>query len=193
MNLRDLGVTAARAGNLQSKIILKTKDSKSSQAMDSIETGDNDSQPARRRGPGRPPKDGIMSKRERAELAREQKLLPSARPTEVSHHLHSKCPRPGRQLPKNLLFLSHQQTNHPRSGSTPRERSRMAHQWILPFPQRKAARCLWSPRKNMSSPHRSKSANRHGHHLPTILRSLLTMPRIWQNRRTTTPFSSLML
>lgn len=31
-------------------------------------------QPARRRGPGRPPKDGIMSKRERAELAREQKL-----------------------------------------------------------------------------------------------------------------------
>ncbi|KLJ07811.1 hypothetical protein EMPG_16722 [Blastomyces silverae] len=32
------------------------------------------SQPARRRGPGRPPKDGIMSKRERAEIAREQKL-----------------------------------------------------------------------------------------------------------------------
>ncbi|PGH14036.1 hypothetical protein AJ79_03305 [Helicocarpus griseus UAMH5409] len=31
-------------------------------------------QPARRRGPGRPPKDGIMSKRERAEIAREQKL-----------------------------------------------------------------------------------------------------------------------
>ncbi|KAI5284216.1 hypothetical protein KEM54_001519, partial [Ascosphaera aggregata] len=30
--------------------------------------------PAKRRGPGRPPKDGIMSKRERAELAREQKL-----------------------------------------------------------------------------------------------------------------------
>ena len=30
-------------------------------------------QPVRRRGPGRPPKDGIMSKRERAELAREQK------------------------------------------------------------------------------------------------------------------------
>ncbi|KAJ5861555.1 Winged helix-turn-helix transcription repressor DNA-binding [Penicillium soppii] len=55
-----------------SKLILKTKDSKSSQTMDSIE--DNDSQPARRRGPGRPPKDGIMSKRERAELAREQKL-----------------------------------------------------------------------------------------------------------------------
>ncbi|EER44309.1 forkhead domain-containing protein [Histoplasma capsulatum H143] len=31
-------------------------------------------QPVRRRGPGRPPKDGIMSKRERAEIAREQKL-----------------------------------------------------------------------------------------------------------------------
>ncbi|EGD84627.1 hypothetical protein H112_08342 [Trichophyton rubrum D6] len=29
---------------------------------------------AKRRGPGRPPKDGIMSKRERAEIAREQKL-----------------------------------------------------------------------------------------------------------------------
>ncbi|KAK2751757.1 hypothetical protein FQN55_009198 [Onygenales sp. PD_40] len=35
---------------------------------------DASSQPARRRGPGRPPKDGIMSKRERAEIAREQKL-----------------------------------------------------------------------------------------------------------------------
>lgn len=30
--------------------------------------------PPKRRGPGRPPKDGIMSKRERAEIAREQKL-----------------------------------------------------------------------------------------------------------------------
>ncbi|KAJ5750082.1 hypothetical protein N7533_007110 [Penicillium manginii] len=41
----------------------------------SIESGgDKGEQPARRRGPGRPPKDGIMSKRERAELAREQKI-----------------------------------------------------------------------------------------------------------------------
>jgi hypothetical protein len=55
------------------KFILKTKDPRSSQAMDPIEPGDDSSQPARRRGPGRPPKDGIMSKRERAELAREQK------------------------------------------------------------------------------------------------------------------------
>lgn len=31
-------------------------------------------QPQKRRGPGRPPKDGIMSKRERAEIAREQKI-----------------------------------------------------------------------------------------------------------------------
>ncbi|ODH48539.1 hypothetical protein GX48_05302 [Paracoccidioides brasiliensis] len=35
---------------------------------------ESSAQPARRRGPGRPPKDGIMSKRERAEIAREQKL-----------------------------------------------------------------------------------------------------------------------
>ncbi|KAJ6011222.1 Winged helix-turn-helix transcription repressor DNA-binding [Penicillium sp. IBT 35674x] len=51
------------------KIVLKTKDSDSK--AQSVESGD---QPARRRGPGRPPKDGIMSKRERAELAREQKI-----------------------------------------------------------------------------------------------------------------------
>ncbi|KAJ6005046.1 Winged helix-turn-helix transcription repressor DNA-binding [Penicillium herquei] len=53
------------------KIVLKNKDADSS-ALPSIE-GSGD-QPARRRGPGRPPKDGIMSKRERAELAREQKM-----------------------------------------------------------------------------------------------------------------------
>ncbi|OOQ91770.1 hypothetical protein PEBR_09445 [Penicillium brasilianum] len=57
------------------KIILKTKDSDSSKAMSSVEAGgENGGQPTRRRGPGRPPKDGIMSKRERAELAREQKM-----------------------------------------------------------------------------------------------------------------------
>ncbi|OGE53096.1 hypothetical protein PENARI_c008G09628 [Penicillium arizonense] len=55
------------------KLSLKMKDTDSSKAMESIEA-DNGSQPARRRGPGRPPKDGIMSKRERAELAREQKM-----------------------------------------------------------------------------------------------------------------------
>ncbi|KAJ5648296.1 hypothetical protein N7490_004668 [Penicillium lividum] len=52
------------------KIVLKTKDS-DSKAHSVESSGD---QPARRRGPGRPPKDGIMSKRERAELAREQKI-----------------------------------------------------------------------------------------------------------------------
>lgn len=36
--------------------------------------GNQEIVPPKRRGPGRPPKDGIMSKRERAELAREQKL-----------------------------------------------------------------------------------------------------------------------
>ncbi|EEP77136.1 conserved hypothetical protein [Uncinocarpus reesii 1704] len=40
----------------------------------SHEESQTSSQPTRRRGPGRPPKDGIMSKRERAEIAREQKL-----------------------------------------------------------------------------------------------------------------------
>ncbi|KAJ5158425.1 Winged helix-turn-helix transcription repressor DNA-binding [Penicillium coprophilum] len=68
-----LGSDSGESREPSKKIILKTKDPKSSQTMDSIEPGDNDSQPARRRGPGRPPKDGIMSKRERAELAREQK------------------------------------------------------------------------------------------------------------------------
>ncbi|KAJ5728373.1 hypothetical protein N7493_004703 [Penicillium malachiteum] len=54
------------------KIILKNKDA-DSKALPSIE-GSGDQPAARRRGPGRPPKDGIMSKRERAELAREQKM-----------------------------------------------------------------------------------------------------------------------
>lgn len=56
------------------KIILKTKDTDPAKPVPSIEGSGDSSQPARRRGPGRPPKDGIMSKRERAELAREQKL-----------------------------------------------------------------------------------------------------------------------
>ncbi|KAJ5481293.1 hypothetical protein N7475_000105 [Penicillium sp. IBT 31633x] len=69
-----IGSDSGESREPSKKLIFKTKDHKSAQAMDSIETGDNDSQPARRRGPGRPPKDGIMSKRERAELAREQKI-----------------------------------------------------------------------------------------------------------------------
>ncbi|PKX92022.1 forkhead domain protein [Aspergillus novofumigatus IBT 16806] len=57
------------------KLVLKTKESDPSRPVPSIEgTGDGAQHPVRRRGPGRPPKDGIMSKRERAELAREQKL-----------------------------------------------------------------------------------------------------------------------
>ncbi|KAI9373724.1 hypothetical protein BJX61DRAFT_368711 [Aspergillus egyptiacus] len=54
------------------KLVLKTKDAdgRPGQSMESP----GEQPPVRRRGPGRPPKDGIMSKRERAELAREQKL-----------------------------------------------------------------------------------------------------------------------
>ncbi|PYI34619.1 hypothetical protein BP00DRAFT_57236 [Aspergillus indologenus CBS 114.80] len=57
------------------KLILKTREPDSARPMPSVEGAiDPALQPIRRRGPGRPPKDGIMSKRERAELAREQKL-----------------------------------------------------------------------------------------------------------------------
>ncbi|RJE17750.1 Forkhead domain protein [Aspergillus sclerotialis] len=56
------------------KIILKTKETDPAKPVPSIESAGDSNQPAKRRGPGRPPKDGIMSKRERAELAREQKL-----------------------------------------------------------------------------------------------------------------------
>lgn len=56
------------------RLVLKNKDTDPSQQIQSSIEGDSSQQPARRRGPGRPPKDGIMSKRERAELAREQKL-----------------------------------------------------------------------------------------------------------------------
>lgn len=68
---RDLSDSESRDIAKSSKLD-KNKDSES-KATASIEPGDN-GQPARRRGPGRPPKDGIMSKRERAELAREQKM-----------------------------------------------------------------------------------------------------------------------
>lgn len=62
------------------KIVLKTKEQQQQQPdpskpRPSIEVPpETPQQPVRRRGPGRPPKDGIMSKRERAEIAREQKL-----------------------------------------------------------------------------------------------------------------------
>ncbi|BCR85495.1 forkhead domain protein [Aspergillus chevalieri] len=62
-----------RDSSKAARLVLKTKDADSSQAIQSSIEGDGQ-QPVRRRGPGRPPKDGIMSKRERAELAREQKL-----------------------------------------------------------------------------------------------------------------------
>ncbi|PYH87945.1 hypothetical protein BO71DRAFT_469736, partial [Aspergillus ellipticus CBS 707.79] len=45
------------------KIILKTRDPDSTRPVPSVEAiGDGSQQPVRRRGPGRPPKDGIMSK-----------------------------------------------------------------------------------------------------------------------------------
>ncbi|KAL2826999.1 hypothetical protein BDW59DRAFT_144509 [Aspergillus cavernicola] len=62
-NKEDLGTT---------KIVLKTKDTDPARTSQSVDGSGE--QPMRRRGPGRPPKDGIMSKRERAELAREQKM-----------------------------------------------------------------------------------------------------------------------
>lgn len=58
----------------QAKSLVKSKDADPGRLVQSIEPSDPSQPPARRRGPGRPPKDGIMSKRERAELAREQKL-----------------------------------------------------------------------------------------------------------------------
>ena len=70
---RPSDVSEEKDASKATKIVLKTKEPDPSQPMPSIE-GPTDPQPARRRGPGRPPKDGIMSKRERAELAREQKL-----------------------------------------------------------------------------------------------------------------------
>lgn len=192
MTRRDLEATAARAGNLQRRSSSRQRipnrlkpwilSSLGITIRSRPAAGDQDALPRM----------GSCPSASELSLPGSRKLLQNARPTEGSHHLHSKCPRLGRQLPKNLSFPSHQQINQTRNGSTPRERSWMAHQWNLPFPQRKVARCLQSPPKNTSNPHRSKSANPHGHHLPIILRSLLTMPRIWQSLRTTTPFSSLM-
>ncbi|KAL4896892.1 hypothetical protein BDV59DRAFT_190813 [Aspergillus ambiguus] len=67
-------VSEGKDAQKSTKIVLKTKESDSARPVPSIEGGADAAQPPRRRGPGRPPKDGIMSKRERAELAREQKL-----------------------------------------------------------------------------------------------------------------------
>ncbi|KAK2763843.1 hypothetical protein FQN54_009461 [Arachnomyces sp. PD_36] len=69
----------SEAGNERVATKLTLKLTKSNSAEDpkrksSLDQSQDASQPARRRGPGRPPKDGIMSKRERAEIAREQKL-----------------------------------------------------------------------------------------------------------------------
>ncbi|KAL4884678.1 hypothetical protein BJY04DRAFT_233012 [Aspergillus karnatakaensis] len=62
-------------GSKVTKIVFKNKDTEAARTAQSMEvSGDGTQAPARRRGPGRPPKDGIMSKRERAELAREQKM-----------------------------------------------------------------------------------------------------------------------
>ncbi|KAH8697085.1 hypothetical protein BGW36DRAFT_296069 [Talaromyces proteolyticus] len=57
------------------KLVLKTKSpgDPSNETPTTPVDGPETPQP-KRRGPGRPPKDGIMSKRERAELAREQKM-----------------------------------------------------------------------------------------------------------------------
>ncbi|KAL3475002.1 hypothetical protein BJX99DRAFT_230321 [Aspergillus californicus] len=63
----------SKDGSKPTKLILKTKETDHTHSSQSLD-GFGDQQPARRRGPGRPPKDGIMSKRERAELAREQKI-----------------------------------------------------------------------------------------------------------------------
>ncbi|OKL59201.1 hypothetical protein UA08_05587 [Talaromyces atroroseus] len=56
------------------KLILKTKAPSDSANADVSIDGNPETPQPKRRGPGRPPKDGIMSKRERAEIAREQKL-----------------------------------------------------------------------------------------------------------------------
>lgn len=118
----------------------------------------------------------------------------SAWPMEVLRRLRSRCPKLEKPSPRNQSFPSHQQTNQqPRNGNTLSERSSMEPQWILLFPQRKVDRCRRShDRKNMSSRHQSRSANHRGHHLPIILRSLLTRLRIWRSLHTTMPSSSLM-
>ncbi|KAI1916273.1 hypothetical protein LOZ65_005300 [Ophidiomyces ophidiicola] len=61
-------------GNEAEKTKVKKLTVTVSESRMSVEDNASSSQPNRRRGPGRPPKDGIMSKRERAEIAREQKL-----------------------------------------------------------------------------------------------------------------------
>lgn len=72
---RESDVSEGKEPTKVAKLVLKTKDPDPAKPVPSIESSGDPSQPAaRRRGPGRPPKDGIMSKRERAELAREQKL-----------------------------------------------------------------------------------------------------------------------
>jgi hypothetical protein len=75
MDLSDIDSADETQQSRITKLILKTKnsgDSPNPPTATSVD-GNSEAQP-RRRGPGRPPKDGIMSKRERAEIAREQKM-----------------------------------------------------------------------------------------------------------------------
>lgn len=69
----DLSGPDGADGTDQTKSGLRTMDPDASNLSPSVEGGSENPQ-HKRRGPGRPPKDGIMSKRERAEIAREQKM-----------------------------------------------------------------------------------------------------------------------
>lgn len=73
-NEQDRSVSPSRTGKTKTKITLLTSDKPTPPTADPIIGPDGQPVPPRKRGPGRPPKDGIMSTRERREREKAQKL-----------------------------------------------------------------------------------------------------------------------
>ncbi|KIX07634.1 uncharacterized protein Z518_02287 [Rhinocladiella mackenziei CBS 650.93] len=67
-------ISPSRNGKNQTKVVLTTGQKASLAASDPLIGPDGQPLPPRKRGPGRPPKDGIMSTRERREREKAQKL-----------------------------------------------------------------------------------------------------------------------
>ncbi|KAL2421397.1 hypothetical protein ABEF95_007749 [Exophiala dermatitidis] len=73
-NEQDRSVSPSRTGKTRTKIILNTAQKPSPTLADPVIGPDGQPLPPRKRGPGRPPKDGIMSTRERREREKAQRL-----------------------------------------------------------------------------------------------------------------------
>ncbi|EXJ85828.1 hypothetical protein A1O1_06197 [Capronia coronata CBS 617.96] len=70
----DASLSPSRSGKTRTRIVLNTSQQPSPSIADPLIGPDGQPMPPRKRGPGRPPKDGIMSTRERREREKAQRL-----------------------------------------------------------------------------------------------------------------------